>query len=103
MAPGTVTEMYGAGMAAGTVISKLPLTNNIKGTSVLFGDRQPALFFVSPGQLDIQTPPELTPGRQYNVIVNANGPPAVGVPDRTPELESSASPIGSEPVVTVNE
>jgi uncharacterized protein (TIGR03437 family) len=79
MAPGTVTEMYGAGMAAGTVISKLPLTSNIKGTSVLFGNRQPALFFVSPGQLDIQTPPELTPGRQYNVIVNANG--ALTLPD----------------------
>jgi uncharacterized protein (TIGR03437 family) len=79
LAPGTVTEMYGAGLAAGTIIAKLPLPKNIQGTTVLFGNQQPALFFVSAGQLDIEIPPELTPGRQYNVIVNANG--ALTLPD----------------------
>jgi len=79
LAAGTVSEVYGAGLASGTVLAQLPLPAQINNTSVIVGGKTPPLFFVSKGQLDIEFPPELQPGRQYNIIVNANG--ALTLPD----------------------
>lgn len=73
LASGTVAEVYGSGLASGTVLAQLPLPLDINHTSVLIGGKKPPLFFVSNGQLDIEVPPELQPGRQYNLIVSANG------------------------------
>jgi len=40
---------------------------------VLIGGIQSPLYYVGPGQIDAQVPFELPAGRQYQVIVNANG------------------------------
>jgi uncharacterized protein (TIGR03437 family) len=79
LAPGTITEMHGTGLASGSKAAKPPLPQNIQGTSVFFGNKEAALFSVSGSLIDIEAPPDLTPGRQYNVIVSANG--ALTLPD----------------------
>jgi uncharacterized protein (TIGR03437 family) len=69
LAPGQPAEVYGTGLA--TVISptdQLPLTTDYKGTSVRVGSKFAPLFFVSPGQVNIQIPTELTPNRRYAVL-----------------------------------
>jgi uncharacterized protein (TIGR03437 family) len=47
--------------------------NNFSGTFMLIGGIQAPLYFVSPGQLDVQVPVELAPNQQYTAIVSANG------------------------------
>jgi uncharacterized protein (TIGR03437 family) len=80
LAPGTVAEVYGTGLAGGTVSTGAPpLPTQSNGTIVLVGGIQAPLFYLSSGQLDIQIPSELAPSQQYVVIVSANG--ALTLPD----------------------
>jgi uncharacterized protein (TIGR03437 family) len=74
IAPGTIVQIYGSGLAGRTVIGgTIPLQTNLGGTSVIVGGIQAPLYFVSAGQLNAQIPFELTPGQPYELIVNANG------------------------------
>jgi uncharacterized protein (TIGR03437 family) len=74
IAPGTIVQIYGSGLAAQTVAgSTLPLLTSLGGTSVIIGGIAAPLYFVSPGQVNAQVPFELTAGQPYEVIVNANG------------------------------
>ena len=74
IAPGSIVQIYGSGLAGGTVIGgTIPLQTNLGGTSVIVGGILAPLYYVSAGQLNAQIPFELTPGQPYELIVNANG------------------------------
>jgi uncharacterized protein (TIGR03437 family) len=75
----------------------LPLPTKLNGTSVLIGGKASPLFYVSPTQINVQIPFELTSAQQYQVIVSANGayttPERIQLTDATPGLD--AFPDGS--------
>jgi uncharacterized protein (TIGR03437 family) len=74
LAPGNIAQVYGTGLAS-TAQSPgvVPLLNAFDGSFMLIGGIQVPLFYVSPGQFNIQVPFELTPNHQYIAIVSANG------------------------------
>ncbi|MEO8099198.1 MAG: putative Ig domain-containing protein [Acidobacteriota bacterium] len=80
LAPGLVAAVYGSGLA-GTAESTgiVPLQTDFKGTTVLIGPYQAPLFYVSPGQLNVQLPSELAANTAYPILVIANG--AITLPD----------------------
>jgi uncharacterized protein (TIGR03437 family) len=74
IAPGTIVQIYGSGLAGRTVIGgTIPLQTNLGGTSVIVGGMQAPLYYVSGGQVNAQIPFELMPGQPYELIVSANG------------------------------
>jgi len=79
LSPGTVAELYGAGLASGSGSANgAPLPLNLHGTSILIGGFQAPLFYVSDHQVDLQIPVELSPGPRYQVLALVNG--AVSLP-----------------------
>ena len=74
IAPGTIVQIYGSNLAGqpGSA-SEVPLPDKLNSTSVLIGGLFAPLYYVSPGQINSQEPFELTAGKVYQVIVNANG------------------------------
>ncbi len=80
LAPGNVGQVFGTNMASVTQApGVVPLLNQFNGTFMLIGATQVPLYFVSPGQLDIQVPAELVANQQYTAIVSANG--ALSLPE----------------------
>jgi uncharacterized protein (TIGR03437 family) len=80
LTPGTVVEVYGSGLAAAPdSVPSVPLPVDFRNVTMLVGSASAPIFFVSPGQLDVQIPNELKPNQQYPVIVSANG--AITIPD----------------------
>ena len=80
LSPGVVASVFGSGLAAVTESTgQVPLLTDYKETSVLIGPYQVPLYFVSPGQVNIQLPVELEANQQYSVVVSANG--ALTIPD----------------------
>ena len=81
LAPGTDVEMYGTGLASGTVFTGAPpLPTQSTGTFVLVGGLSAPLIYLSDGQLDVQIPSELVPTQQYAILVSSNG--ALTLPDQ---------------------
>jgi uncharacterized protein (TIGR03437 family) len=81
LAPGTISQVYGGGLAATTVSpGVLPLPTTFNGTFMLIGGFSAPLYYLSNGQLDVQIPSELAPNQQYATIVSANG--ALTLPDQ---------------------
>ncbi len=71
VAPGTVAQVFGGGLTPSTTIpGLLPLPTLFQGTSVLVGAYLAPLYSLSDGQLDVQVPTELTPNRQYSILVS---------------------------------
>ena len=96
LAPGTIVQIYGTGLAAQTIPNTtIPLATTLGGTSVIVGGVQAPLFFVSAGQVNAQIPFELTPGQAYQVIVSNNGalttPQTIQATAVTPGVASLAS------------
>jgi uncharacterized protein (TIGR03437 family) len=80
LAPGTVAQVYGSGLATASVAPNLlPLPKTYNGTSVLVGGFAAPLYYLSNGQLNVQIPSELVPDQSYPIIVSVNG--ALTVPD----------------------
>jgi uncharacterized protein (TIGR03437 family) len=74
LGPGNIIQIYGSRLASTTnAPAVLPLPTTVFGTRVLIGGVPAPLFYVSPGQVNAQVPFELEGGKQYQVIVNANG------------------------------
>jgi uncharacterized protein (TIGR03437 family) len=92
LAPGTMVQIYGTGLAAQTLAgTTIPLANSLAGTSVIIGGLQAPLYFVSPGQINALIPSELAPGPPYQLIVNNNG--ALSTPQ---SIQSTAVTPGVE-------
>lgn len=95
LAPGTIMAIYGANMASGPAQpATTPLPTSLNGTSVLIGGIPSPLFYVSPGQINVQIPFELSSNGQYQVIVNANGaltaPAPINTTPATPGVDAFA-------------
>jgi uncharacterized protein (TIGR03437 family) len=74
VAPGTVAAIYGSNLASSTLgATALPLPTTLGGTQVVIGGIVAPLFFVSPGQINAQIPPELPDNSTADVLVVANG------------------------------
>ena len=80
LAPGTIAAMFGIDLAPGVKApGVIPFRTEVDGTRVLIGGFEAPIHFVSGGQINAQIPVELTPNRQYQVLISANG--ALTVPD----------------------
>jgi uncharacterized protein (TIGR03437 family) len=91
LAPGTIIQIYGENLASATAQpSAIPLPNDLNGTEVIIGGIQAPLYYVSAGQVNAQIPFELEPGKQYQVLISANGalttPDSVQLSNATPGL-----------------
>jgi uncharacterized protein (TIGR03437 family) len=74
LAPGTIIAVYGANLASQvSQPHSIPLATSSGGTSVIIGGIAAPLYYVSPGQINVQVPFELDPAKQYQVVVSANG------------------------------
>jgi uncharacterized protein (TIGR03437 family) len=74
LSPGTIVAVYGSHLGSQIAQpSTIPLPTKLNGTTVLVGGIPSPLFYVSPGQINVQIPFELKSSEQYQVIVNANG------------------------------
>jgi uncharacterized protein (TIGR03437 family) len=81
LAPGTISQVYGSGLAASTVTpGLLPLPTSFQNTTMLIGGFDAPLYYLSDGQLDVQIPSALKPNQQYATVVSANG--ALTLPDQ---------------------
>jgi uncharacterized protein (TIGR03437 family) len=72
LAPGNVAQVYGTGLASGASQTTVPLPGNFAGTLMLIGQQQAPLFYVSDQLLDVQVPIDLTPNREYSILVSSN-------------------------------
>jgi len=80
LAPGTIVEVYGSGLASSTATpGMLPLPNIFNGTLVVVGGFQVPLYYLSDGQLDAEIAVDLPQNQQHAIVVSANG--ALTVPD----------------------
>jgi uncharacterized protein (TIGR03437 family) len=80
LAPGTLVEVYGSGLASSTVSpNMLPLPPVFNGSYVTVGPYQAPFTFLSAGQVNVQLPFELVPTQQYPILVSANN--AFTMPD----------------------
>lgn len=74
LAPGTVASIYGSNLATSTAqATTVPLPTTLGNTQVLIGGIPAPLFFVSPGQINVQIPPELTADTAPDILVLSNG------------------------------
>ena len=77
VAGGSVASIFGASLAPDTVVGPdSPLAQTLAGVTVKLGDRLLPLFFVSPGQINVQLPDDLSPGAQV-LVVSGEGMPDV--------------------------
>src|SRR3984893_1203240 len=80
LAPGTVAQVYGSGLASSSVSPNLlPLPTIFNGTTVLVGGYAAPLYYLSDGQLNVEIPSELAPNQSYRIVVSSNG--AFTLPD----------------------
>ncbi|HME06320.1 MAG TPA: hypothetical protein VKG25_04685, partial [Bryobacteraceae bacterium] len=80
LAPGTIAQVYGSGLASQTASPGVtPLVSVFNGASFIAGGLLAPLYYLSAGQLDVQIPNELKPGQQYAIIATVNN--AYTLPD----------------------
>jgi uncharacterized protein (TIGR03437 family) len=70
LAPGTLVEIYGSNLTSTAVEPKiLPLPRSFNNTTVVMGGTTIPLFYLSPGQINVQLPFEFAPNREYAYVV----------------------------------
>jgi uncharacterized protein (TIGR03437 family) len=80
LAPGSIVELYGSNLAPRVgQPSALPLPATLEGVSVTVNGQAAPLFYVSPGQINIQVPFEVS-GSRATVQVNNGGTVSNEVP-----------------------
>ena len=73
-APGMVLAIFGANLAdTTTAASSVPLPTQISNVTVTIGGVAAPLYYVSPGQLNVQIPYELPANQLATLIVSNNG------------------------------
>jgi uncharacterized protein (TIGR03437 family) len=73
-APGMVLTIFGSNLADATwIASSVPLPVQVSGVSVTIGAFNAPLYYVSPGQFNVQIPYETPVNRPYVLTVNNNG------------------------------
>ena len=78
IAPGSLLSIYGQNLARTAQAASLPLPTTLGGVSVLINGFAAPLLYVSPAQLNVQAPWELTPGTAL-VTVMLDGSPGNSV------------------------
>jgi uncharacterized protein (TIGR03437 family) len=77
LAPGSVVSVYGASLASAAMAGpNSPMAQTLGGVTALIGNLLAPLFFVSPGQINLQLPSELAPG-PYTLTISVQGLPNV--------------------------
>jgi uncharacterized protein (TIGR03437 family) len=77
VASGSVVSVFGADLAASTVIGPTsPLSQTLGGVTARVEDRLAPLFFVSAGQINLQLPSDLADGAHTLVVSSAGRPDA---------------------------
>jgi uncharacterized protein (TIGR03437 family) len=77
LAPGSVVSAYGVSLATQVVVGPdSPLAQTLGGVTARIGDLLAPLFFVAPGQINLQLPPALDPG-SYTLTLSVQGLPDV--------------------------
>ena len=70
VAPGTVSQVYGSNLTTSPQSpSTLPLPVDLQGVEVLVGGLNAPIYYISPTQLTIQVPSELTATNEYQAII----------------------------------
>lgn len=78
LAPGTIASVYGSGLGSvSSVTTAAPLPTIYSGTQIFVGGNPVPLYYVSPGQVNIQIPFELAPNQKYPVLAIFNNVPAI--------------------------
>jgi uncharacterized protein (TIGR03437 family) len=73
LAPGTIAQVYGSGLAASPVSTgMLPLPTIFDKTFAQVGAYRAPLYFLSSGQLNVQLPSELTASQQIPILLSVN-------------------------------
>lgn len=74
LAVGGVAQIFGTDLAPELVPAvSTPLPRALNGVSVLIGGYEAPVYFVSPGQINIQVPFELEVNREHALVVSTNG------------------------------
>ena len=71
--PGAWISIFGKNLASGTVVWKGDFPQELGGTSVTINGKKAYLWFVSPGQINLQAPDDETRGAVPVVVTTAGG------------------------------
>ena len=72
LAPGLPVLLFGSSLSARSEFANnVPLPSTLASTAMLVGPTQVPLYFVSPGQINAQIPPELVPDAEYATVILA--------------------------------
>jgi uncharacterized protein (TIGR03437 family) len=73
LAPGTIAQVYGSGLAASSVSTGvLPLPTIFDNTFAQIGAYQAPLFYLSSGQINVEIPSEITGTQQVPILLSVN-------------------------------
>lgn len=71
--PGSILSIFGANFGSQQVASATPLPTSLSDTQVWFNATPAPLYFVSPGQINVQIPPQLGTADKVQVSVTRGG------------------------------
>ncbi len=73
-APGMILSVFGSQLAPGAASARtVPLPTQMLGVTVTIGGAAAPLYYISPGQLNVQIPYTVSPNSQAVLTVNNNG------------------------------
>jgi uncharacterized protein (TIGR03437 family) len=78
--PGEWVSIYGTNLASGTVTWNGDFPTSLGGTSVTINGKKAYLWYVSPGQINLQSPDDTARGSVPVVVTTANGSSTSTVP-----------------------
>jgi uncharacterized protein (TIGR03437 family) len=94
VAPGSVASIFGVNLASATVAGPAsPLAQTLAGVTAHIGSRFLPLYFASPGQINLQIPPDLATGAQTVTLSS------VGMPDVSAGFTVARNAPGLFPLV----
>lgn len=95
LSPGEFVTLYGSGLAPTTTSAGVPFPNNLSGVQVLISDIPAPIYFVSPTQISVIVPYDISPGtvaqiqvvnngKDSNIVTQFTGETSVGIFTNTP-------------------